>query len=58
MLRLIRQAEREVIRRRVTDVNAITSEVYASLVDSGRKFSRLDAGALHYYFNVRRFVAE
>jgi len=33
MLRLIHKASRELIRRRVTDGSALTSEVYASLVD-------------------------
>jgi ATP-dependent DNA helicase RecG len=33
MLQLIRKVERELIRRRVSDVNALNSEVYASLVD-------------------------
>lgn len=33
MKKLIRKAERELIRRRVEDVNALTAEVYASLVD-------------------------
>ena len=33
MLRLINKAGGELIRRRVVDVNALTSEVYASLVD-------------------------
>jgi predicted HTH transcriptional regulator len=33
MLRLIHRAEQELIRRRVSDINALTAEVYASLVD-------------------------
>jgi ATP-dependent DNA helicase RecG len=33
MVRLIRRAGSELIRRRVADVNALTSEVYASLVE-------------------------
>ena len=33
MKQLVRKAERELVRRHIEDFNALTSEVYASLVD-------------------------
>lgn len=52
MLRLIHRAGRELIRRRVADVNALNSEVYASLVDYLDKIGALrvppfDTSACH-----------